>query len=105
MSLSNLYSIWQDHPIDYTYSCECVGNYTSTFTLDHILTLRSSKQDISSAGVLHLVENTSDHEPIYAVIKVDHKDDTINYAEKPNFKPKPCWRTDGSDGKKSAPAP
>ena len=90
MNSNNLYSIWQDNPIDYTYSCENVGNHTSTFILDHILTLTSSKQYISSAGVLHLVENMSDHEPIYAVIKVDHRDDKMNNDTKTNFNPKPC---------------
>ena len=90
MNSTNLYSIWQDYPIDYTYSCENVSNHTSTFTLDHILTLTSSKQYIPSAGVLHLVENMSDHEPIYAVIKVDHRDDKMNNDTKTNFNPKPC---------------
>ena len=39
---------------------------------------------------INLVENASDHEPFFVVIKVDHRRDTKNNAEKVNFIPKPC---------------
>ena len=40
---------------------------------------------------INLVENASDHKPFFVVIKIDHRRDTKNNAEKVNFIPKPCW--------------
>ena len=99
MTSTNLYSLWQDYPIDYTYSYENVGNNTSTFILDHFLALESSKQEVSSAGVLHLVENTSDHEPIYVIIQTNHREDKVDSVIRTNFNPKPCWKKADIDQK------
>ena len=102
MNSTNLYSLWSDNPVDFTYSCEN-GNGDSFFkVLDHILTLTNSKEQIMTSGVLHLVDNMSDHEPIYAVIKVE-EDNLGRSEEKTNVKnesiPKQNWKNASCDQK------
>ena len=65
----NMYSLWRDYPVDFTHVFENEnGCYMNT--IDHIVTLDKCRNTVVDAGVLHLVENLSDHAPIYAVIEV-----------------------------------
>ena len=96
---NNFYTLWTDHPVDFTYSFESENGDSYNKTLDHILTLTSSKHQIVNAGVLHLVENMSDHEPIYTIIKADHEDKNNLNKVKNETKPKPKWKNASSDQK------
>ena len=64
MTNLNFHSLWRDFPVDFTHTFENEnGCYINT--IDHILTLKRSSDDIVDAGVLHLLDNMSDHGPIY----------------------------------------
>ena len=60
MTDCNVYSLWRDFPVDFTHMFEN-ENRCFTNTIDHILTLIRSSDDVVDVGVLHLVDNMSDH--------------------------------------------
>ena len=64
-----MFDPWGKYPIDFTYSSECENGRSSFIILDHIFTLTRSEVDILDAGVLHLVQNMSDHKVNYVEIK------------------------------------
>ena len=66
---TRMFDIWEKFPIDFTYSFECENGRSSFIVLDHIFTLKRSEDDILDAGVLHLVQNMSDHEVNFVKIK------------------------------------
>ena len=68
-------------------------------TLDHITTLTRSRSDVVDAGVIHRVENMSDHEPVYAVIEVKNEAASNHEIPKVEVKPKPSWKDATSDQK------
>ena len=67
-------------------------------TLDHFAILERSRCNVTSAGVIHRIENLSDHEPIYLTYRSDISNS--NNAEK-SSKPssKPNWKAASSDQK------
>ena len=67
MNDANLYSIWRDFPVDSTHTFQREDGNCYAHTLDHILVLNSTSEQIIEAGVLHLVQNLLDNEPIYCV--------------------------------------
>ena len=72
MESLNLYTLWKDFPIDFTHIFQKENGDCFVNTLDHILTLKRSSETIIDAGVIHLMENMSDHAPIYCVIKCNN---------------------------------
>ena len=61
---------WESYPVDFTHECSRDGNsYTST--IDHFLWNENLKDSIVEAGVHHDVDNTSDHHPIYTLVKYE----------------------------------
>ena len=68
-------------------------------TLDHILTLDRSEASIETAGAIHHTDNMSDHEPIYAIIKVPRTSKSDDEDNKLVGKPKPVWRNATDDQK------
>ena len=66
---NNLYSVWEDFNIDFTHVFQKENGECFTSTLDHFLFLIRSKSEILDAGVLHRVENCSDHEVTYTIVK------------------------------------
>ena len=87
MRINHLSSAWDDFEIDFTHSYVNENNVTYTNIMDHFLTLERSKTVITDAGVLHIPENMSDHEPIYMKIEtepLEHKQkiETENQAKK-----------------------
>ena len=98
MTRCSLVSLWDYHEVDFTHSHESENGNVSHSTLDHILTLRRSLDSVVSAGVLHQVENLSDHEPVYAVIGVESPAKKENEEVK-NKAPKPMWNTATEDQK------
>ena len=69
MNKTNLYSVWREFPIDFTHIYQKEDGICHVNTIDHFLTLENSKDNILDAGVLHMVQHQSDHEPIYMVVK------------------------------------
>ena len=78
--------------MDFTHTFQNENQECFINTLDHILTLERSNSDVVDAGVLHLVENMSDHEPIYAVLKIEHGLETQNEESMKKSEPKPSWK-------------
>ena len=72
----NIFTLWKEYPVDFTHTFQKENGDCFMNTIDHILTLTRSRSNVVDAGVIHRVENMSDHEPIYAVIEVEHE---------------PCW--------------
>ena len=95
----NLFTLWRDFPVDFTHTFQNENQECFINTLDHILTLERSNSDVVDAGVLHLVENMSDHEPIYAVLKIEHGLETQNEESMKKYEPKPSWKKATSDQK------
>ena len=81
-------SLWTEYPVDFTHSYDNQNGVTSTNILDHIVALKRGKEQVVCTGVLHLVENMSDHEPIYAVIKSDYYEDKKCYDNEVDIKSK-----------------
>lgn len=52
------------------YTCISKGNKTYVSTIDHFIYSEGLKNNLIEAGVLHLADNMSDHEPD-AIIKID----------------------------------
>ena len=75
--------------MDFTHECSRDGNsYTST--IDHFLWNENLKDSIIEAGVHHDVDNTSDHHPIYTLVKYnDIKKDVDKSTE---HRAKPSWK-------------
>ena len=61
---NNLVSAWDGFDIDYTHEFERDGT-TYTSTLDYFAWNMELGKNVTAAGVMHLVSNTSDHHPIY----------------------------------------
>ena len=98
MNDCNMYSLWRDFPVDFTHVFENENRCFSN-TIDHILTLSRSSDEVVDAGVLHLVENMSDHEPIYVVIKVKQEPAEVDEIPRVEAKPKPIWKKASPDQK------
>ena len=90
-------SLWTEYPVDFTHSYDDQNGVTSTSILDHIVALKRGKEQVVCTGVLHLVENMSDHEPIYAVIKSDYYEDKKCYDNEVDIKSKPKWKDATAD--------
>ena len=98
MSRLNLFSLWDIYDVDFTHTFERATGEVYHNTIDHILTLSRSQSTIEDAGVIHSIENMSDHEPIYAIIKVEHAIESDD-ADEPIGKPRPVWRNATEDQK------
>ena len=69
-------------------------------TLDHILTLNRSDTNVVDAGVIHHVDNMSDHKPIYVVVKVEGtRSECPNEPPPAQPNPKPKWKEASTDQK------
>ena len=100
MSRNNMYSLWRDYQVDFTHTFQKEDGNCFMNTLDHILTLSKLSIDVVDAGVIHHIDNMSDHEPIYAVIKVDESESEDACEAQPiRATPKPNWEEASSDQK------
>ena len=84
-----LFIAWETHPIDFTHEfVKDEKSYTST--IDHFFWNRNVNDNTIEAGVYHDIDNTSDHHPIYSVLKYNSvKHDEIPTTE---YKAKPSWK-------------
>ena len=84
-----LFKAWDDFTVDFTHSQEIQGvNHTST--LDHFFWNLEFAEQVMDAGVIHSADNSSDHCPIYCVIKV--KQDQLVENNPVAGAPKPSWK-------------
>ena len=98
----NLFSLWENFTVDFTYMFQKDNNAFTLSTIDHFVTLNKFGNKLVNAGVIHSVENLSDHELIYAVVKISRekvKQDTTDTVVDNIVVQKPIWKEASSDQK------
>ena len=70
MMENKLFSLWRNHEVDFTHSFTNENHETFVHILDHFLILERSEKFVLEAGIIHNVDNISDHEPMFSVIEV-----------------------------------
>ena len=83
---NNVENAWSRFDIDYTHEFE-KDEITYTSTLDHIVWNAALGRNMAAADVLHLSENTSDHEPIYCDLSMTFQQD-VSSSNEAEEKPK-----------------
>ena len=86
---SNLVKSWDQFEVDYTHEHH-LGDTTHTSVIDHFFWNEYLDSHISSAGVLHLPHNLSDHSPVYCVVQNDET--SLQKEEIKKSEPKPSWK-------------
>ena len=66
---------WDKFKVDFT-SMHNRGDQSYTSTIDHFILSANSNKLATDAGVLHLIDNTSDHNPIYLTLEGVEKNQT-----------------------------
>ena len=89
MSLSRA---WDYFAVDFTCTYEREG-VTYTSTLDQFYYSEIIQPKVLDAGVIHHLENTSDHEPIYCVL--ESMKIVQSNAQPSAHRPRPSWRLAG----------
>ena len=85
----NLCKTWDSYPIDFT-SVHETGNITTVSKIDHFFFSSNLKEQVEDAGVIHHLNNKSDHSPIFVVLQsLEIQQES---AVKSSAKPKPSWR-------------
>ena len=85
----NMTSAWEKFDVDFTCVSE-VGGITRISTIDHIMYSEGLASALSDAGVIHLVDNRSDHSPIFTVFDSISVQQEVTKIEE-NI-PKPSWK-------------
>ena len=80
---------WEKFHADFTY-CQEVQDRTFTSLLDHFFWSEGLTEKIRECGVIHLPDNSSDHSPIYCVIKAGNIETQARSFQ--SGKELPCWR-------------
>ena len=70
LSSNIMETAWETYEVDYTHEFEN-NDTTYTSTIDHILWNQNMKSNISNCNVLHSINNTSDHSPIYCDVNIE----------------------------------
>ena len=94
---NNFRRSWSQFPIDFTHVQDINGkSYTST--LDHFLWSENVAEKVTDAGVLHLLDNLSDHCPVYCRLPITDLKNTPGRSQV-NSVSKPSWSS-ASDERK-----
>ena len=89
---------WERFEIDFTNYQESNGmSYVSK--IDHFFWSESLSESIIDAGVLHLVDNLSDHSPIFCIIETESIDVDLTNSINSSLPPKPSWKKATSEQK------
>ena len=89
---------WEHFQIDFTGTYEREGvRYMST--LDHFHFSEKTLDQVIDAGPIHHLDNTSDHEPIYCVLKSSRLDSRTSQPSK--YTPRPSWRMATKENKEN----
>ena len=87
---------WDRFEVDFTHVHEA-SETSSVATIDHFFWSENLDESVAEAGVIHSVENPSDHCPIYCVI--DSYKINQNETKASGSVPKPSWRQASEDDK------
>ena len=81
---------WEQFDADFTHTYEDGNNVTHTSKIDHFFWNSGLDSMIEDAGVVHNIDNSSDHCPIYCVINcnVQENNDTASRY----VLPRPSWK-------------
>ena len=85
---------WDNFDIDFTCIHETNG-ISHTSIIDHFMWNEGLNACISDCGVVHSIENQSDHSPIYCVVDCGQIEST--FTEPTAGKPKPNWKKADQD--------
>ena len=91
---NNLDSLWTKFDCDFT-QCQSrtINGRENTYfsVIDHFCVDKTFFQDCKEAMPLHLIDNTSNHEPIFLKLNCVHEE-AVNVSNKNStIQPKPCW--------------
>ena len=89
-------SCWDKFPVDFTHLQERDGK-SFTSVIDHCMLSEEISDSVTDAGVLHLVNNFSDHCPVYCQIPIS--DISLLPTKTVNYAPKPSWAKAPDDDK------
>ena len=85
----NIRKSWDAFPIDFTHVMEMQGK-TYTSILDHFFWIDAKTAHIIDSGVIHSIENTSDHCPIYLKLEIP-KISHVPRKDESDARPLPRW--------------
>ena len=85
---NNFANSWEKFPIDFTHIQENNGK-SFTSILDHFMWSENINNTVIDAGVLHLLNNFSDHSPIYCHFPITEINEVPSKSM--NYIPKPSW--------------
>ena len=87
---------WDTFDVDFTH-CHEAEDTVHLSTLDHFFWNEEFSDQVIDSGVIHSPDNSSDHSPIYCVVKVQ-PDQVDGNTPAPGIK-KPCWSKASQDDK------
>ena len=79
------------HQIDFTHSAE-INDVVHMSTIDHFFWNSASNSSIIDAGVLHLIDNLSDHSPVFCKIKTQLAQKITSSPSLKQQSTTPCWK-------------
>ena len=91
-----LLTAWDSFQVDFTCTHEVAGQ-SYVCKIDHFFWSENLNDGVEEAGVIHHIDNTSDHNPIFCVL--ESLDITEEVAEAQKAKPKPSWKKATSEDK------
>jgi hypothetical protein len=91
---------WSKFGVDFTH-VSVRNDVTFVHTLDHFLWGEGTDDAIIDAGVIHLVENESDHSPIFCNFVMPKVDPHVLDKSRQNKKSKPSWKQASTEEKSS----
>ena len=96
----NLDNSWENFEADFSHVHELNG-VTYVSLLDHFMWNMSLGELVSDCGVLHILENTSDHSPIFCDLTVEDVVNPLPSSNPVKSSPKPSWKLATNDEKES----
>ena len=85
---------WDRFDVDFTHVFEVEEN-TYVSKIDHFFWNEGLDEKVSDGGVIHMVDNNSDHSVIYCVVEVGNCDSSISDSSR--GVPKPNWKKSTED--------
>ena len=86
---TNVCKAWDKFHVDYTHE-QTIEDTTYVSTIDHIFWNSTLEKDVEEAAVINMLENTSDHHPIYCKFKYEEitskEQVEIERLDKPSWK-------------------
>ena len=93
----SLIKSWDKFIIDFTCCHEQLG-VCHVSTLDHFFWSESLDENVLDAGVIHAVDNKSDHSPVYCVLEFQNIEQQVQQQSK--HQARPSWKRSNHEQKK-----